>query len=77
MDIRRLHPLLGHQTLAMTQRYSHLGPKDLREAVGMVAIAGSEARRLRARGAALAGKLHLLAPATRSSNVIVTEEISS
>jgi len=41
MDIRRLQRLLGHKTLAMTQRYSHLGPRDLREAVGMVGIEGS------------------------------------
>jgi len=50
MDIRRLQRLLGHKTLAMTQRYSHLGPKDLREAVAMVAIGGSEGGRFRARG---------------------------
>jgi integrase len=49
MDIRRLQRLLGHKTLAMTQRYSHLGPRDLREAVAMVAIEPSEAGRFRAR----------------------------
>jgi integrase len=41
MDIRRLQRLLGHKTLAMTQRYSHLGPKDLREAVDLVAFDGA------------------------------------
>ena len=49
MDIRRLQRLLGHKTLAMTQRYSHLGPRDLREAVEMVGIEPSEAGRFRSR----------------------------
>jgi site-specific recombinase XerD len=46
MDIRRLQRLLGHKTLAMTMRYSHLGPKDLREAVGLVAIGGGARARV-------------------------------
>ena len=38
MDVRRLQRLLGHKTLAMTMRYSHLAPSDLREAVESVLI---------------------------------------
>lgn len=46
MDVRRLQRLLGHKTLAMTMRYSHLGPRDLREAVDLVAFDGGAVARI-------------------------------
>jgi site-specific recombinase XerD len=33
VHIRALQELLGHKTLAMTQRYSHLAPEQLQNAV--------------------------------------------
>jgi len=34
--IRALQELLGHKTLAMTQRYSHLAPEQLQNAVKLL-----------------------------------------
>ena len=34
--IRALQELLGHKTLAMTQRYSHLAPEQLQSAVKLL-----------------------------------------
>ncbi|MBU1207103.1 MAG: tyrosine-type recombinase/integrase [Proteobacteria bacterium] len=36
VHIRALQELLGHKTLAMTQRYSHLAPKQLQNAVKLL-----------------------------------------
>jgi len=36
VHIRALQELLGHKTLAMTQRYSHLAPEQLQNAVKML-----------------------------------------
>jgi len=33
VDLRTVQELLGHKTIAMTVRYSHLAPTHLREAV--------------------------------------------
>jgi len=32
-SIREVQEILGHKTMAMTQRYAHLGPKHLRTAI--------------------------------------------
>ena len=44
MDLYRLQRILGHRTPKMTQRYAHLRPKDLREAVELVSFDGREER---------------------------------
>jgi len=36
VHIRALQELLGHKTLAMTQRYSHLAPEQLQKAVKLL-----------------------------------------
>jgi len=36
MHIRALQELLGHKTLAMTQRYSHLAPEQLQNTVKLL-----------------------------------------
>lgn len=36
VHIRALQELLGHKTLAMTQRYSHLAPEQLQNAVRLL-----------------------------------------
>ena len=36
VHIRALQELLGHKTLAMTQRYSHLAPEQLQNAVKLL-----------------------------------------
>ena len=36
IHIRALQELLGHKTLAMTQRYSHLAPEQLQNAVKLL-----------------------------------------
>jgi integrase len=36
VHIRALQELLGHKTLAMTQRYSHLAPEQLQSAVKLL-----------------------------------------
>ena len=36
--------LLGHKTLAMTMRYTHLAPEGLRAAVRLVALGGAVQR---------------------------------
>jgi len=36
VHIRALQKLLGHKTLAMTQRYSHLAPEQLQKAVKLL-----------------------------------------
>ena len=38
MDLYRLQRILGHKSQAMVQRYAHLRPKDLREAVALVSF---------------------------------------
>ena len=41
IDVRVLQQLLGHKTLAMTMRYTHLAPEGLRAAVKLVALGGT------------------------------------
>ena len=36
VHIRASHELVGHKTLAMTQRYSHLAPEQLQNAVKLL-----------------------------------------
>jgi site-specific recombinase XerD len=36
VDIRALQELLGHKTLAITQRYSHLAPEQLQNSVKLL-----------------------------------------
>ena len=43
---RVLQDLLGHKTLAMTQRYSHLAPEQLQNAVKLLDGAIGERREL-------------------------------
>ena len=42
MDLYRLQRILGHKSQAMVQRYAHLRPKDLREAMEMVGFEPGE-----------------------------------
>jgi integrase len=46
VHIRALQELLGHKTLAMTQRYSHLAPEQLQNAVKMLDEVIGEKREL-------------------------------
>jgi site-specific recombinase XerD len=34
--LRAVQELLGHQSLAMTERYSHLAPEDLKDVVAVL-----------------------------------------
>ena len=42
MDLYRLQRILGHKSQQMVQRYAHLRPKDLREAVELVSFEAAE-----------------------------------
>ena len=42
MDLYRLQRILGHKTQLMVQRYAHLRPRDLREAVELVSFESPE-----------------------------------
>ncbi len=44
VDITTVSKLLGHKTLTMTLRYSHLAPKHLQDAVNMLNLTGKEKR---------------------------------
>jgi integrase len=48
VHIRALQELLGHKTLAMTQRYSHLAPEQLQNAVKLLDGVIGEKRELKA-----------------------------
>jgi integrase len=41
VDLRTVQELLGHQTIAMTVRYSHLAPTHLQEAVERLTATGT------------------------------------
>jgi site-specific recombinase XerD len=44
VDITTVSKLLGHKSLTMTLRYSHLAPNHLQNAVNMLNITGEEKR---------------------------------
>ncbi len=46
VHIRALQELLGHKTLAMTQRYSHLAPEQLQNAAKLLDRMNGEKREL-------------------------------
>jgi integrase len=49
-SIREVQEILGHKTMAMTQRYAHLGPKHLRTAISALGgIPPADGRKVDAR----------------------------
>ena len=49
-SIREVQEILGHKTMAMTQRYAHLGPKNLRTAISALdGILPADGRKVGAR----------------------------